>query len=68
MSLGLKKNSDMAEDRLDQFQPTTVADAVKRGNPVVFFDVNIGGRQAGRIKMELFKNVVPRVRRRCSPS
>lgn len=36
--------------------------AVARGNPVVFFDVTIGGTAAGRIKMELFKDVVPRVR------
>merc|ERR1711916_287 len=28
-------------------------------NPVVFFDVNIGGKPAGRIKMELFADVVP---------
>lgn len=29
-------------------------------NPVVFFDVTIGGQKAGRIKMELFADVVPR--------
>ena len=29
-------------------------------NPRVFFDVEIGGKNAGRIIMELFKNVVPR--------
>jgi peptidyl-prolyl isomerase H (cyclophilin H) len=28
-------------------------------NPVVFFDVSIGGVDAGRIKMELFKDIVP---------
>jgi len=37
-----------------------VGEAVKRGNPVVFFDVSIGGRHAGRIKMELFKGTCPR--------
>jgi hypothetical protein len=31
-------------------------------NPVVFFDISIGGFPAGRIKMELFADVVPRVR------
>jgi len=30
------------------------------GNPVVFFDVTIGGHDAGRIKMELFADVVPK--------
>lgn len=34
--------------------------AVARGNPVVFFDVTIGGAPAGRIKMELFKDVCPK--------
>ncbi|KAI9012875.1 cyclophilin-like domain-containing protein [Gaertneriomyces semiglobifer] len=29
-------------------------------NPIVFFDVSIGGQPAGRMKMELFKDVVPR--------
>ena len=30
------------------------------GNPIVFFDVTIGGHDAGRIKMELFADVVPK--------
>jgi len=29
-------------------------------NPVVFFDVQIGGIDAGRVKMELFADVAPR--------
>lgn len=29
-------------------------------NPIVFFDVSIGSRAAGRIEMELFKDVVPK--------
>eukprot|EP00983_Pelagomonas_calceolata_P054813 1143862-Pelagomonas_calceolata.AAC.1 len=29
-------------------------------NPVVFFDVTIGGMPAGRIKMELFADVCPK--------
>jgi len=29
-------------------------------NPVVFFDVSIGGAPQGRIKMELFADVVPK--------
>merc|ERR1719460_2789165 len=30
------------------------------GNPVVFFDITIGGHNAGRIKMELFADEVPK--------
>jgi peptidyl-prolyl isomerase H (cyclophilin H) len=37
-----------------------VMEAVDRGNPVVFFDITIAGVPAGRIKMELFKDVVPK--------
>lgn len=29
-------------------------------NPIVFFDVSIGGKEVGRIKMELFANIVPK--------
>jgi len=29
-------------------------------NPIVFFDMTLGGEPLGRIKMELFANVVPR--------
>lgn len=29
-------------------------------NPVVFFDITIGGHPAGRIKMELFKDICPK--------
>ena len=29
-------------------------------NPVVFFDISIGGQAVGRIKMELFADVVPK--------
>ena len=29
-------------------------------NPVVFFDISIGGTAAGRVKFELFKHAVPR--------
>ena len=38
----------------------TVADAISRGNPVVFFDISIAGVPVGRIKMELFADVCPR--------
>ena len=30
-------------------------------NPVVFFDITIGGYPSGRIKMELFADVCPKV-------
>jgi peptidyl-prolyl isomerase H (cyclophilin H) len=29
-------------------------------NPIVFFDITIGGHQVGRVKMELFADVVPK--------
>lgn len=32
----------------------------KQANPVVFFDISIGGIEMGRMKMELFADVVPR--------
>ena len=32
-------------------EETTVADAVRRGNPVVFFDITISGQPVGRMKM-----------------
>jgi hypothetical protein len=42
-------------------EETTLSEALKRGNPVVFFDITIAGRASGRVKMELFKDVAPRV-------
>ena len=30
------------------------------GNPIVFFDVSMGGQPLGRVKMELFADVAPR--------
>ena len=33
---------------------------LNNGNPVVFMDITIGGHSAGRIKMELFADVVPK--------
>jgi hypothetical protein len=30
------------------------------GNPIVFFDVSLGSQVLGRIKMELFADIVPR--------
>lgn len=38
----------------------SVAEAVRRGNVVVFLDITIGGVAAGRIKLELFSSLVPR--------
>lgn len=32
----------------------------QEANPIVFFDITLGGEPLGRIKMELFKDVVPR--------
>lgn len=33
---------------------------VGKDNPIVFFDISIGGQPIGRIKMELFADVTPR--------
>ena len=41
-------------------EDSTLQEALKRGNPVVFMDITIGGAPAGRIRMELFKSQVPR--------
>ena len=32
----------------------------KHQNPVVFFDISIGGQDMGRMKIELFADVVPK--------
>lgn len=37
-----------------------VMEAVNRGNPVVFFDVSIAGVPSGRMKIELFADIVPK--------
>lgn len=39
---------------------SAMADASATTNPIVFFDVSIGGQEVGRIKMELFADVVPK--------
>jgi len=38
----------------------TLDEATKDSNPKVFFDMQIDGKQAGRITMELFASVVPK--------
>ena len=35
-------------------------DLLDNDNPVVFFDITIGGHSAGRITMELFSHMVPK--------
>lgn len=39
---------------------TALNEALKRGNPVVFFDVAIGGAPVGRMRLELFKKDCPK--------
>jgi hypothetical protein len=52
----------LTEPNLSICSKTTVMSAKQQQepNPVVFFDVSIGGLPAGRIKMELFKDLVPK--------
>lgn len=33
---------------------------IETNNPIVFFDISIGGQPVGRIKMELFSDIVPK--------
>ena len=55
------KESDMAAA-----EDTNIDDAIRhdrpisKQNPIVFFDISIGGTEVGRIKMELFADVVPK--------
>jgi hypothetical protein len=37
-----------------------LSEALRRGNPVAFFDVSIGGAPVGRLRLELFKKDCPR--------
>lgn len=37
-----------------------VMEAIARGNPVVFLDISIAGNPMGRLKIEIFADVVPR--------
>lgn len=39
---------------------SNMVDKDKQVNPVVFFDISIGGQEMGRMKMELFADVVPK--------
>jgi hypothetical protein len=55
----------------NSMEEATLADALKRGNPVVFFDIQVAGSDVGRIRMELFKSVCPKVRCgivKCAPN
>lgn len=40
--------------------PSAPKSRTSKKNPIVFFDISIGGRDVGRVKMELFANVVPK--------
>jgi hypothetical protein len=39
---------------------TAIPGAGTNGRPIVFIDVSIGDQPAGRIKMELFSDIVPK--------
>ena len=38
-----------------------ILECLRRGNPVVFFDISVGGTPSGRIRLELFKDKCPKV-------
>ena len=40
--------------------PTVMQGAGTKGRPVVFFDVNVGDTPVGRIKFELYNDIVPK--------
>lgn len=46
--------------RATEVMDTALSEALKRGNPVVFFDVAIGGAPVGRMRLELFKKDCPK--------
>ncbi|KAF1985301.1 hypothetical protein K402DRAFT_413436 [Aulographum hederae CBS 113979] len=66
MGCGMSKggeSADQAGGAASQFDAGATSNAVapnNPGNPVVFFDVAIGGKPAGRIQFELYKHVVPK--------
>ena len=43
-----------------QIMDVALSEALRRGNPVVFFDISIGGVSVGRLRLELFKKDCPR--------
>lgn len=50
----------MAEPQLERQPPKN--ERRNADNPLIYFDVSIGGQPAGKIVFELFKDVVPKVR------
>lgn len=45
---------------MSEKQGTAIPGAGINGRPIVFFDISIGDQPAGRIKMELFNDIVPK--------
>eukprot|EP00121_Abeoforma_whisleri_P001043 Awhi_evm2s927 len=41
-------------------RPKTSLPVSNPNNPIVFIDISIGGQEAGRLKFELFADVVPK--------
>ena len=65
MDLQTPVDGSVAGMRRFTFEPLHARDMAEgasssSSNPVVFFDVSIGGQGVGRIKMELFADVVPK--------
>lgn len=45
---------------MSEKQGSAIPGAGTNGRPIVFFDISIGDQPAGRIKMELFSDIVPK--------
>ena len=59
ISLGSKFKHPRKSNTLS-IHPNTTMSSQQKPRPIVFFDVNIGETPAGRMKMELFSDIVPK--------
>jgi len=52
--------ADLREKRDAAKEEETSLKKIKQSNPIVFFDIGIGGKPAGRVEIELRADVVPK--------